>query len=296
MPQRVTFYSDGIELVGYVYPPPGMGPDERRGAILVCHGFGAHQERFLPEIAEHLSRQGYVAMTFDYRGFGESKGPRWRLVPQEQVWDIRNALTFLQTLEQVDPERVALYGTSFGGANVCYAAGVDPRVKCVVSTVGVGCGERWLRSLRRAWEWQAFLTELEEDRRQRVVSGRSRVVDRLHIMVPDPDTAATTDMVVKKFPMSCTHLPLETADAVIDFHPERVVHLIAPRPVLFIVAGRDVLVPNEITRELYDLAGEPKGWHVIQDAKHYDVYAPLAFHQVMAAATAWYEEHLPAVR
>src|SRR5919197_1637590 len=133
MPRRVTFYSDGIELVGYVYEPSGVEPSERRSAVLVCHGFGASQDRVLPDAAQHLAEQGYVAMTLDYRGFGESQGPRWRMIPQEQVRDIRNALTFLQTLEMVDPTSIALWGTSFGGANVSYVAGVDSRVKCTVS-------------------------------------------------------------------------------------------------------------------------------------------------------------------
>ena len=79
MPERVTFFSDGIELVGYLYPPSGIEPGERRSAVLVCHGFGAHQARVLPDAAKRLAAAGYVAMTFDYRGFGESQGPRWRI-------------------------------------------------------------------------------------------------------------------------------------------------------------------------------------------------------------------------
>jgi hypothetical protein len=40
-------------------------------------------------------------------------------------------------------------GTSYGGATVVFVAAVDPRVKCVVSVVGVGNGARWMRSIRR---------------------------------------------------------------------------------------------------------------------------------------------------
>ncbi len=294
-PTRVTFFSDGIQLVGYLYLPPDFQEDQRRSAVLVCHGFGAHQARFLPEIAEHLAAQGHVVMMFDYRGFGESEGPRWRMIPLEQVADIRNALTFLSMQPSVDPDRIGLYGTSFGGANVVYAAAEDSRVQCVVSTVGVGNGARWLRSLRREWEWRDFLGELEEDRETRVTTGKSRVVGRLHIMTPDPDTAAAAEWAQERFPESCSDLPLETAQAVVDFHPDRMAHLISPRPVLFIVAGRDVLVANDITRELYDLAGEPKGWTVVPGARHYDVYSPPAFGVVMKAASDWYAQHLAPV-
>lgn len=294
MRKRVTFYSAGIQLVGYLCYPPDSRPGEKRRGILLCHGFGAHQERYLPDIARYLCQAGYVAMTFDYRGFGESDGPRWRMIPQEQVADIGNAITFFLLQEGVESTGVGLYGTSFGGANACYAAALDLRVKCVVSVVGVGCGERWLHSLRRAWEWQAFLRELEEDWRQQVVTGGSRVVERLYIMLPDPDTQANAQRAVKDFPGSCTHMPLETARAVIGFHPEEVVHRIAPRPVLFIVGERDVLVPNEVTRELYERAGEPKKWVVIPACGHYEVYFPPTVEKVMAEASAWFQHHMPA--
>lgn len=293
MPERVRFYSDGIQLVGYIYRPEDLAPGEKRSGILLCHGFGAHQERYLPDIASYLCRQGYVVMTFDYRGFGESDGPRWRLIPLEQVTDIRNALTFLQIQEAVAPSSVGLYGTSFGGANVVYAAAFDQRVKCVVSVVGVGNGERWMRSLRRAYEWADLLHDLEEDWKQRVLTGQSRIVDRLELMLTDPATAAEAAKILEQFPTSCTHLPLETGQAVIDYHPDEVAWKIAPRPILFIVAEKDVLVPNYITREVYDNALEPKKWVSIPNCSHYGVYYEPAFKRVMAATNEWYQGHLP---
>jgi len=294
MPERVTFYSDGIQLVGYVYRPEGVSSGEKRGGILVCHGFGAHQERYLPEIATRLAAHGYVAMTFDYRGFGESHGPKWRLIPPEQVVDIRNAFTFLQIQDGVDPKSVGLYGTSYGGANVVNAAAVDKRVRCTVSVVGVGNGERWMRGLRRGYEWARFQKEMEEDWQQRVVSGESRMVDRLDLMLTDPDTRVETEKIYKQFPASATHLPMETGQAVIDNHPEEAVHRISPRPVLFIIAEHDVLVPPEITREVYDRALEPKKWVVVPDVGHFDMYYDPALAKVIEETDDWFQRYMPA--
>ena len=293
MAERLTFYSDGLKLVGCLYVPEGVKAGTKRSAVVLCGGFGAHQERFLPEMAGYLARQGYVALTFDYRGFGESQGPRWRMIPQEQVRDISNAITFLENKDVVDKERIGLLGASFGGANVCYVAGVDTRVRCAVSIVGVGCGEKWLRSLRRAWEWREFLKELDEDRRQRVLTGTSRVVDRLYIMLPDPNTAEMTRVTLQKYPETCTEMPLETADAVVNFHPEEVVGHISPRGALFIVAAEDDLVRNENTREMYDLAGEPKRWVELEGCQHYDAYASPYFERVMDESMAWYRRFIP---
>lgn len=294
MARRVTFYSDGYELVGYLYEPTDLRPRERRSAVLVCHGFGAHQARVLPEVAQALCDQGYVSMTLDYRGFGESPGPRWRMIPREQIIDIRNALTFLQTQASVAPERLGLWGTSFGGANVAYTAGVDDRVACTVSVVSVGCGERWQRSLRRAHEWLAFKQELEEDWRRQVVTGQSRMVDRTYIMLPDPPSQRAVEAALAAFPDMCRQIPLETARAVLEFHPEDVVGRISPRAILFVVAGHDGLCLNELTRELYDLAGQPKKWIVVPDIEHYDMYTPENLPKAIAASLDWYREHLPA--
>ena len=69
-------------------------------------------------------------------------------------------------------------------------------------------GRRWLRGLRRTWEWKAFLKELEDDRRQRAVNGASRIVDRLHIMLPDPDSAEMIRLTQARYPDTCTEMPL----------------------------------------------------------------------------------------
>jgi uncharacterized protein len=74
MPRRVTFFSDGTELVGYLHEPPAEQRNEPRPAVLICHGFGASQDRILPEVAAHLAGEGYIALTIDYRGFGKTRG------------------------------------------------------------------------------------------------------------------------------------------------------------------------------------------------------------------------------
>jgi uncharacterized protein len=292
MGDRVTFFSDGIRLTGYLHRPESVRSGERRPGIVMCTGFGATQAGASQERAREMIRHGFVVLTLDYRGFGESDGPTGRMMPLEQVADIRSAVTFLQTQDGVDADRIGLYGSSFGGANVVYAAGADVRVRCVVSVVGVGGGERWLRSLRRAWEWRAFLDELEEDRQRRATTGQSKIVDRLDIMLPDPASQARADENLRQAGKAGVPMPLETAQAVIDYHPEEMVHRISPRAVLFIVSERDVLVPNEVTRELYDRAGEPKRWVVLPGIGHYDAYSPPASERVLSEAAGWFGEYL----
>ena len=157
MKQPVTFYSEGCKLTGDLYLPEGLRPKERRAGVVLCHGYTGVKDLYLPDNARVLNEAGYVVLTFDYKGWGASEGPRSRLAPYSRVADVQAALTFLGMQPNVDPERLGLYGTSYGGATVVWVGAVDPRVKCIVSVVGIGHGRRWMRSVRRPDEWHDLL-------------------------------------------------------------------------------------------------------------------------------------------
>ena len=167
----ISFFSEGSRLIGNLFLPAGMQPGEQRPGIVLCHGFTGVRQLMLPDYARRFAEAGFIALIFDYRGFGESEGPKWRLLPLEQVDDIRNALTWLATQPEVDTQRMGLWGTSFGGAHVPYVAGVDTRVKAAVAQVGFDTGERFLLSMRSESERAELQRQLEEDRRLRVMRG-----------------------------------------------------------------------------------------------------------------------------
>jgi pimeloyl-ACP methyl ester carboxylesterase len=118
-----------------------------------------------------FAEAGFVALTFDYRGYGGSEGIKRRLIPLEQIDDIRNAISYFETLPEIDPERIGLWGTSFGGANAPYTAAVDNRIRAVVGQVGFGDGERFLLDTRRFGEREVLLKKVAEDRRRRAIEG-----------------------------------------------------------------------------------------------------------------------------
>ena len=66
-----------------------------------------------------------------------------------------------------------MIGWSFGAGMVPYVAGVDHRVKSAVSVAGWGDGERWLKSLRRYYEWLDLLDRIDRDGKSRVLTGKS---------------------------------------------------------------------------------------------------------------------------
>jgi hypothetical protein len=102
----------------------------------MAHGFGGVQEGTLRQAAEDFARAGLVAFSFDYRNFGESGGePRQAVDIRGQLEDWHAAIATARALPGVDPERIALWGSSLGGGHVLAVAGSDHRIAAVVSQV-----------------------------------------------------------------------------------------------------------------------------------------------------------------
>jgi pimeloyl-ACP methyl ester carboxylesterase len=194
----------------------------------------------------------------------------------------------------VDAGRLGIYGTSYGGATVVWTAAIDPRVKCVVSVVGIGDGARWMRSVRRPDEFHDLLQRATRDRDKRVLDGKSEFVKREEILLPDRQSAELAAAARRNNPAAVGTIPLEYVDETLQFAPEWVVDKIAPRPVLFITTDDDRLVPAQESIELYRRAGEPKKLVVLEGYGHYEVYVEPAFSAVMQATVAWCRQYLPA--
>ncbi|MBR45974.1 MAG: alpha/beta hydrolase [Rhodospirillaceae bacterium] len=292
--EAISFYSEGVKLEGDLFLPDGASADDRRAGIVLCHGYTGVKDLYLPDNAEWLRQAGYAVLTFDYKGWGESEGARGRLAPFSRVADSHAALDFLAAQETVDEARLGLYGTSYGGATVIWAAAMDARVHCTVSVVGVGQGELWMRSVRRPDEWFDLLERSAEDRTKRALTGESEITDRDEILLQDRASAELSAVARRDNPAAINTLPLEYVDETQRFHAEWVVDKIAPRPLLLITTDDDRLVPPEQSERLYARAGEPKKLVTLKGYGHYDVYAEPAFSEVMTETAAWFACHLHA--
>ncbi len=294
MKRAVEFYSEGFKLYGDIYTPDGLAPGEKRAAVLLCHGYTGVKDLYLPDNAASLNRAGYVAMTFDYKGWGNSEGTRSRLAPYGRVMDVQAAMTFLGLQPEVDEERIGIYGTSYGGAIVTWVGAVDSRAKCIVSVVGIGHGARWMSRVRRVDEWFDLRERSKKDREARAVTGKSEQVDRSEILLPDRQSAELAAAARRNNPAAVGTIPLEYVDDTIGFNPEWIVHEVSPRPILFITSDNDRLVLPEESEQLYARAKEPKKLVVLKGYGHYEVYVEPAFTEVMDAALDWFGQYLPA--
>ena len=155
--QNVRFDSAGSSTVpGGSTRLPGGGPAP---CIVLAHGFGALKEGRLDAYAERFAAAGYAALVFDYRHFGESEGePRQLLDVRRQHEDWHAAVAFARGADGVDPERVALWGSSFSGGHVIHVAATtvalrrsSPRSRTPTASPRCGSWTRNGRSVSHGW-------------------------------------------------------------------------------------------------------------------------------------------------
>jgi len=267
--KKISFYSEGCKLNGTLYLPDDYQAGEKRPAIIPNSGYQGFDEFYPRLFANYLTKAGYVCLGFDYRGMARSEGEQGRVLLEEQVQDVRNAISFLELQDEVDPERIGLIGWGMGASNVIRAAAQDQRVKAVAGLNGFYNGERWLRSIHSYVDWHNILQTVKEDRARRVTTGKSKP-EATFIHYPlDP---ATSDYVAKE--LSGVYgfgkqTQLQFTESIIELNCDKVIAEIATRPV-FIAHGKDNLLhPTDESKAVYAAAAEPKRYYEI-DGKHND--------------------------
>jgi alpha-beta hydrolase superfamily lysophospholipase len=264
MEESVQWKSADLKISGIVELPEGMKRGERRAAILVLHGFGSNKDSpMVHTVTRMFTSLGYVALRFDMRGCGESEGERGRVICLEQVADTKSAFDFLCTADYADPQRIAVFGHSFGAAVAVYAAGTDARVAACVSSGGWGHGEKKFRKQHASPEaWRRFSAMMEEGRR-RSARGERMMVPRYDIVPIRPGLRGNLAA------GSILEFPFEVVESMYAFTANEVVGKIAPRPLLLLHPADDSVTPTEQSIDLFAHAGQPTDLHLFAEVDHF---------------------------
>ena len=279
--QDLNFISGpGLKMSARIYRP--AAERDHKTGVVMCHGFGGVKEGVLPGLANLLAKAGYTAMTFDFRGFGGSEGSKGRLVPDEQVEDTVTALEWLSHEGSVDPDRIGLYGTSFGGGIAALAAVFSNRPKALAMSVPVTSGSDWLRSMTRYAEFLEMKERALKAIREKAAEGKVDMGDRADIMIPDRLTA---EVYTQKIPMA-----FETFYHVLHHEPiQRAAEIRVPT--LMFGVETDVLVPVHQTKHFYDRLIVEKHLEMSPTGVHWSPYGDL-LPLVSSKTIAWYDRLL----
>ncbi|MEM7380846.1 MAG: alpha/beta fold hydrolase [Bacteroidota bacterium] len=133
--KKVNFKSEGLHLAGNLYYPPNYKEGEQYQAIVCSGSWTTVKEQMAGLYAEGLAKNGFITLAFDFRTFGESEGePRSWENPSMKIQDIQNAVSYLKTLPEVNPERIAAFGVCAGSMYTFMAAAENPDIKAVATT------------------------------------------------------------------------------------------------------------------------------------------------------------------
>jgi len=289
MKNDVQFYSEGSLIKGHLYVPENK-EGEALPVIVLCHGFAGIKELLLPAYAEAFSAAGYAALTFDYRGFGESEGEEGKLSPQLQIQDIRNAITFVQSLKETNAQRVGLWGTSFGGANAVVTAAQDNRVKCLAVQLTFEDGERVITGNLSIEEIEKLMSTLMKVWTKSVTRNQTMKLP-VNKVLSDDQSIEFFNKAIADFPQLNVKIPFFTTLETIEHKPGA--HVSAVKvPILITAAENDAVNPAQESRILFEKANEPKELQMIAGATHYEVYEGELFQQVSKKQLEWFDKYL----
>jgi len=132
--KKVNFISEGAKLTGNLFYPKDFDTTKSYPAIVVSGSWTTVKEQMAGLYAEKLAEQGFITLAFDFRNFGESEGePRFYENPSLKKDDIKNAVSFLETLPEVDKVKIGALGVCAGAMYTLMSASEDSRIKSVVT-------------------------------------------------------------------------------------------------------------------------------------------------------------------
>ena len=121
----------GEALAGWWFRPEQPDNDPVP-CIVMAHGLGGTRDAGLVSYARSFAEAGFAVLLFDYRHFGDSDGePRQLISIRRQLADWQAAIDYARQQSGIDPDRVALWGSSFSGGHVIVAAARDGRVAAI---------------------------------------------------------------------------------------------------------------------------------------------------------------------
>ena len=286
----VHFYSEGIQCYGKIFTPKGFDAESKAPAVVLAPGWG-ETAASIEKYAAGFASRGLVAMVIDYRGWGKSGGflqtvdavktddrlrfsqmtarvriRRKRLIPQQQILDIRNALYYLQGEPGVDRVRVGVWGTGMAGGHVIVIAATDARIKAAVAQAPIIEGKD---TPKRASAPAGALLQAEQKRAR---TGQW----------PSPVAAAGTSA------------DAETRLALAEYHPFWYVEQVPKTTaVLFVIDKKEARVKNDGNAVAASkLFKGPTEVLNIPDANHLDVNTGGPFYAAVWAAAEWFLKHL----
>jgi uncharacterized protein len=297
----VEFKSEGETVRAWFYKADGDGP---RPAVVLAGGWCYVREIVMPTYAQAFAQAGVHAMIFDYRNLGVSDGDnRQHLDPWAQIRDYQNAISILERREDVDPQRIGVWGISYSGGHALILAAIDPRVKSIVSQIPVIDGYENMRRAHGTMEYRRLWELVLKDRKLRY----ERPGERLYLphatensesevsAWPFPETVRTFAAIKNaEAPLYQNRSTVESVDLLMTYDVGPFVKRIYNTPTFMIVAEGDDLTLWDLEIGAFNaIPSARKKLHVLPHTTHMTLYSDQSKVKTAAKlATDWFSDTL----
>jgi cephalosporin-C deacetylase-like acetyl esterase len=301
MRHDVEFLSEGATIRAHFYTPDRAGGPFP--TVVMAGGWCYVKELVQPDYAKVFVEAGLACLVFDYRCLGTSEGePRQHLDPWKQVEDYKNAISYVETRQDVDSSRIGVWGISYSGGHVLIVGATDPRVRCIVANIPVVDGWRTMQLVHGSIAFRSLKQAIIEDRRKRLQTGE-------YGYLPMSSTNPTQELVTWPFPevteaftkLKETEAPnhehrntIASVELLLNYSVSPYLGRILNIPTLMTVAeGDDITIWEDEIQVFNSIAAVKKKLFVFDETTHMTLYSNKSRLEVAAEqGRNWLVEHL----
>ena len=277
----VTFESAGIPLAAHLYVPDGAVAGSP--ALVVGHPGSGVKEQASGLYASRLADAGFVTIAYDAAYQGASGGtPRGLEDPGQRIEDMKAAVSYLTTLDLVDPRRIGLLGICASGGYSLAATASDHRIRALATVSSADVARQFRYGADGAQDPAVFQGMLDAAAAARTAQAAGEDVAGIPLF---PETieqarAAGGEHGAEGFDYYCTPraahdraartFDWSSVDKLATFDAFTQVPLIGDRPLLMVMGSRAVTAWMGI--DAFQRAVGPKELVWVDGASHVDLY------------------------
>ena len=169
--KKITYVSEaGHRVPAYLCIPDNLTAPAP--AILCLHGSGGYNGKTAgvgggryPAYALEPARRGYVTIAPECPMMGGNQVDPYKMGyvsgSMKAIWDHMRAVDVLQSMPEVDGERIGAMGNSLGGHNSLFVAVFDPRIKVIVCSSGFDSFLDYLNGNLGPWCNRCYMPRIE---------------------------------------------------------------------------------------------------------------------------------------
>lgn len=281
---QITFKSQGVNLSGLLFTPENFDPTKNYPAIIFSGPFNQIKEQMGALYGEKFAKKGYVFLSFDHLGYGDSEG---ELRDNENSFikmeSIRDAISYLGTLNFVNKDKLYGYGACASGGYMPLVAVTDKRLKAIATVSGMMDNQMSYFGVMTKEQLMPIFKMANDARQKQYETGEVEYYDALNMSSIDsnnlPEGAMgegydyyMTARAGKETYPNYSHLAPKT---LMENAPLTSAKLYAPylyTPYLGIYGEKAMVDTAPLTTMFYEACSEPKELFEVPGASHVSLY------------------------